>query len=101
MCGKWFSTRATLMKHRIWHHKNEFPNFKYNCELCPYATNEMTNYKNHSAVHDSLRPYQCNVCGNRFKALSSLNNHVLIHNGEQGHAFGIAANSPNIFGRLS
>lgn len=81
-CLKWFSSRATLMKHRIWHHKSEFPKFKFNCNLCPYATNEGTNFKTHNGVHSLDRPYVCNICGNRFKALNSLNNHVLIHKGE-------------------
>lgn len=75
------------MKHRIWHHKNEFPQFKYNCKDCAYATNELTNFRNHANVHDSSRSFSCDICGNRFRALNSLNNHILIHNGEKVHSF--------------
>ncbi|GIX97795.1 hypothetical protein CDAR_582751 [Caerostris darwini] len=81
-CGKWFSARSTLTRHRIWHHKSEFPEFKYNCKNCPYSTNESTNLKNHALVHSPDHPFVCDVCGNRFKALTSLNHHAVIHKGD-------------------
>ncbi|PRD24721.1 UNVERIFIED_CONTAM: zinc finger protein [Trichonephila clavipes] len=86
-CSKWFSACSTLKKHKIWHHKSEFPPFKYCCVSCPYATNKSTNFKTHVHVHLPNRPFQCTQCGNGFKTLSSLNNHKLIHKGERyvGH----------------
>lgn len=71
------------MKHRVWHHKNELPQFKFYCKKCPYATDIAKNFSNHSLVHDESRMYECHVCGNRFKASGSLNHHRLIHTGEQ------------------
>ncbi|PRD24720.1 UNVERIFIED_CONTAM: B-cell CLL/lymphoma 6 member B protein [Trichonephila clavipes] len=82
-CHKWFSAKSTLMKHRIWHHKSEFPKFKFNCHLCPYSTNEGTNFKTHFCVHSPDRPFKCEICDNRFRALNSLSNHLLIHKGEK------------------
>lgn len=82
-CRKWFATQRTLAKHRLWHHKDECGNFKYNCKECPYATNVMSSMKDHIHVHDKRRPYSCSLCGNRFTAASSLSAHVLIHTGEQ------------------
>lgn len=90
-CDKWFSTRATLLKHRIWHHKNELPSFKFNCTECPYASNVATAYKRHASVHDDQRPYFCSVCGNRFIASGSLSHHMLIHTGEQIFSYNLPA----------
>lgn len=81
-CNKWFSTRATLMKHKVWHHKSDLPRFKFNCTKCPYGTDVGKNFSNHSIVHDESRPFYCTICGNRFKATGSLNHHLLIHTGE-------------------
>lgn len=85
ICHKWFSAQSTLLKHTIWHHKGCVPKLKHNCHKCPYASNEITNFKRHALVHDESRPYGCKVCGNRFKALSSLNTHFIIHCGENPH----------------
>lgn len=82
LCKKWFSAQATLTKHKIWHHKSVLPSFKYNCDHCPYGSNELTNFRKHALVHDFTRPYACKVCGNRFIALHSLSTHTLIHDGE-------------------
>lgn len=86
-CLKNFSTKATLLKHRIWHHKNELARFKYCCHKCPYASNNLTSFKRHAYVHDESRPYACTECGNRFTALNSLSHHNLIHTGEPMHVY--------------
>lgn len=91
VCEKWFTTKSTLLKHQIWHHKLIFSAFKFNCSKCPYATNVLTHMKRHASVHDAERPYQCTTCGNRFTALNSLNNHMLIHTGEELNLFNYSA----------
>lgn len=73
------------MKHRVWHHKDELPRFKFYCSKCPYATNVGKNFSNHALVHDESRHFMCHVCGNRFKASGSLNQHMLVHTGESFH----------------
>lgn len=87
VCKKWFSSQPTLIRHKIWHHREILPSFKYNCDQCPYGSNELTNYKKHALCHDMSRPHVCKVCGNRFKALQSLSTHILIHYGEDSHNF--------------
>ncbi|PRD24722.1 UNVERIFIED_CONTAM: zinc finger protein [Trichonephila clavipes] len=82
MCNKWFSSGSTLNKHKVWHHKNLFPPFKYSCKHCPYETDNKTNFKNHFEVHSHDRQFRCPTCGNGFKCLASLNNHMIIHTGE-------------------
>lgn len=71
----------------MWHHKETFGLFKYNCAECPYSTNTVTNFKKHSAVHKLDRQYVCKICGNRFTTLGSLSIHILIHTGERNHMF--------------
>lgn len=82
-CGKFYTSKYTLVKHRMWHHKNEFPPFKFNCDQCAYATYAKSSLDTHKKVHDPDRPYKCPQCGNGFKVSSSLNNHVVIHSGEK------------------
>ncbi|GIX97791.1 hypothetical protein CDAR_582741 [Caerostris darwini] len=50
-CDKCFTSILTLNKHEVWHHKSLFRPFKHNCESCPYATNNRTNFKKHLEVH--------------------------------------------------
>lgn len=73
----------------MWHHKDELPNFRYNCNKCPYATNSGKSLKDHFLVHDENRPYRCCTCGNGFKSLSTLNSHRLIHTGEEMFSFNV------------
>lgn len=87
VCDKWFSSRITLTKHIIWHHKETCPNFKYNCHLCPYASHNLTNFRKHSAVHNHDRTFECDICHNRFSTQASLSQHMLIHFGENRHSF--------------
>ncbi|KAF8793677.1 Zinc finger protein 92 like protein [Argiope bruennichi] len=82
-CGKWFTSKPTLLKHRMWHHKSEFPPFRHNCNRCPYSSNVKTSLVNHEVVHFEDRPFKCKFCGCGFKALNSLNHHVIIHTGEK------------------
>lgn len=82
VCSKWFSSRSTLYKHKVWHHKSLFPPFKYTCKSCPYATDNKTNFKTHFDVHAPDRIFRCSECGNGFKRLGSLSNHRIIHTGE-------------------
>lgn len=83
ICKKCFTSRITLTKHRIWHHKEKF-NFKYNCDCCPYGSDHLQSFKKHSIVHSNNRNFKCRVCGNRFASQASLNQHLIIHTGEVG-----------------
>lgn len=89
VCKKKYTSESTLLKHRMWHHKEMCPSFKYNCDSCPYSTDIITHFKRHAPVHDPKRPFQCKICNNRFTAMSSLNCHMLIHSGEQAVYFGV------------
>lgn len=51
-CFKKFSTKATLLKHRILHHKDELTRFKYCCRKCPYASNNLASFKRHASIHN-------------------------------------------------
>ncbi|GFQ71582.1 hypothetical protein TNCT_179301 [Trichonephila clavata] len=67
-CGKVFTTGSTLSRHRIWHHKSEDDKFKFNCKLCPYASN--------------ISPFSrltCINCGKIFSAAATLSRHQIWH----------------------
>lgn len=81
LCGKWFTAKSTLIRHRIWHHREAF-NYKFKCHLCPYGSYNSANLKRHSVVHSLDRAFKCEVCNNRFSTRASLNQHLIIHFGE-------------------
>lgn len=81
ICCKVFSSEVTLAKHCVWHHKSIMPSFRFNCNLCPYSTNESSHFKTHSVVHDPNRELTCDSCNNRFTSVNSLSRHKLIHTG--------------------
>lgn len=87
LCKKWFSSKITLTKHKIWHHKEGCGRFRYNCDICPYGSEYHTNMKKHAAVHSRDRPFECCFCGNRFCTSASLNQHIVIHTGESQETF--------------
>ncbi|PRD24723.1 UNVERIFIED_CONTAM: zinc finger protein [Trichonephila clavipes] len=81
-CNKSFTSKTTLLKHQLWHHKSLTEKFRYNCEKCPYATNSSKHFQNHYLMHDPSRILSCQFCGNRFMKQVNLDRHILIHTGE-------------------
>lgn len=86
-CEKWFSSKHTITKHLIWHHRDHCPAFKFNCSFCPYGSDNCANLRRHSIVHSVDRRFECNVCGNRFATQANLNQHVIIHLGESQESY--------------
>jgi len=80
-CGKKFTTKYFLKKHRRLH-TGETP---YSCNLCGKTFAFQQSFHKHMLYHTDEKPYTCTWkdCGKAFKELSTLQNHERIHSGER------------------
>lgn len=81
-CPKVFTSKVTLSRHCMWHHKDTQKKYKFNCLKCPYSTNYNTNYSGHLVVHIPNKLFRCPVCDNGFDTQRDLSKHTIIHTGD-------------------
>ena len=48
----------------------------YECDQCEYVTDQKSNYKKHTNVHDDVRKYNCELCKAAYKNENSLRTHI-------------------------
>nr|XP_037275615.1 zinc finger protein 569-like [Rhipicephalus microplus] len=65
--------------------RNRFRDAATNADSCAYATDFISNLKQHYRVHTGERPFQCPLCTQSFTQKASLNTHLRIHTGERPH----------------
>lgn len=70
---------ATSRRTAIVIHINTFHlrKFIYTCELCGKGFNDCVLYKEHSNIHEGVRPFKCVVCEKDFPFSSYLNSHQI------------------------
>ncbi|KAL4710373.1 hypothetical protein ACJJTC_003770 [Scirpophaga incertulas] len=76
ICGKEFTTKATLRNHRDIHDTNREKRFT--CDFCGKAFFDNTNLKNHLKLH-SKKTEECHICNRKFHAKPYLKNHLKTH----------------------
>ena len=56
---------------------------KYQCMLCNFETEYLTNIQKHFMRHSNTRPYNCQKCGHTSRTKSDLKRHILHSCGKQ------------------
>ncbi|CAL8075471.1 unnamed protein product [Calicophoron daubneyi] len=85
LCGKSFTLRGTLQRHRASVHEGKKPHC---CTTCGKRFSESKSLRRHqSAVHYGEKPHSCSICGRNFSESRSLRRHqAAIHYGEKPYS---------------
>lgn len=74
-CGKSFSQRGNLNRHRLIHLGVK----PFRCSQCGKAFNQKIHLDKHERTHTGERPFECDMCGKAFTQRCTLRTHQKIH----------------------
>lgn len=72
ICGKNYSTKAILRKHRKIHGDG----VEFRCSLCSKGFKNTLELERHNKIHLGIRPYSCHLCSNSFSEEGSMKTHM-------------------------
>ncbi|PIO31794.1 hypothetical protein AB205_0047980 [Aquarana catesbeiana] len=81
-CGKCFSYRSNLCRHRKLHTGKK----PYSCPECGKCFSQKHHLYTHQRSHTGMKPYSCPECGKCFSQKSNLNTHQICHKGEKPYS---------------
>ncbi|XP_056383425.1 zinc finger protein 300-like isoform X3 [Hyla sarda] len=81
-CGKEFTKREDLWKHRRIHTRKK----PYPCSECGRCFADKTNLIIHERIHTGEKPFSCSECGKSFSRKSILVKHETTHTGEKPYS---------------
>ena len=83
-CGKLFTQRRTLKKHKLNKHEGVF----WDCNICNFKAahpNTLTEHKKYLHGVNIKKKHKCSECGELFHTKYKLTVHFRIHSGERPH----------------
>ena len=81
ICGKFFSTRKIITKHKKLHANGQAQK-QLPCGICQMIFITYKDFDDHNLEVHKLKP-SCDICGNIFKTRMNLNKHKELHNEEE------------------
>ena len=81
ICGKFFSTRKIITKHKKLHVNGQAQK-QIPCDLCQMVFITYKDFDDHNLEVHKIKP-SCEICGNVFKTRMNLNKHKELHSEEE------------------
>ncbi|PIO26132.1 hypothetical protein AB205_0095040, partial [Aquarana catesbeiana] len=82
VCGKLFTKKRELLKHKKYHNAER----PYSCSECGKCFTSKQNLHVHQRIHTGVRPFPCSVCGKCFTTKQNLLTHRYSHTGERRYS---------------
>ncbi|UYV81383.1 PRDM9 [Cordylochernes scorpioides] len=83
MCQRIFANQALLASHTSRKHPSSL--ITKTCQLCPYSTTNVYQFRIHYKIHLKDEIFRCNTCGRTFLRQGTFEKHMYLHTGKEMH----------------